>query len=105
MTLDVRGMLPTPKEHLPKGYPATPTLAESDKYMPVWERAFAFHKGECRNPDSRAGILGPVWPDIIDGVSRYCDCYERAYQEVILMNSEYYEKRRLILMELSLVEL
>jgi hypothetical protein len=69
-------MLPTPTEHLPHGYPyggAEPTPF----FASVWRRAFELHRFECQNPKSHAGVISPV-----ANTDSYCDCYERAYQEL-----------------------
>jgi len=86
-------MMKTPPEHLPKGYPLAST-AESQKYAPIFDRAFEIHatahdfaallasaswvayQGYKLPECPRSGVLGVTEDD-----PTYCDCYERAYQE------------------------
>jgi hypothetical protein len=88
-------MLPTPKSHLPKGYPL-PSDEESKKFEKVWERAFDIHasahdfgsflrkenkRGWIDVFGPREGILSPVKHRTKLSQAQYCDCYEQAYQE------------------------
>ncbi len=77
-------MLSTPKSHLPKGYPLS-LDAENKKFAPVFKRAFDIHETAhdfVADPGPRKGILSPVKGRTKLSRSQYCDCYERAYQEL-----------------------
>ena len=89
-------MIPTLKKHLPKGYPLPPP-EEGEKFQPIFERAFEIHKashdfsanktqrskeGYCEEFGPREGILSPVKGRTKLSKAHYCDCYERAYQEM-----------------------
>jgi hypothetical protein len=89
-------MLKTPKKHLPKGYPLAST-EESKRFEPIFERAFEIHKtahdfdanvkkrdkfGNTNEFGPRDGILSPVLGRSKLSKAHYCDCYERAYQEL-----------------------
>ena len=86
-------MLDTPREHLPKNYPLPPD-EESEKFAAIWDRAFEIHRkshdfsekhvveGNKRvykfSRDSMLPVEGSK-----GGWNAYCDCYERAYQEIM----------------------
>lgn len=85
-------MLSTPKNHLPKNYPL-PTAEEDKKFEPIFTRAFEIHKdahpfgsyvltNNNQELGPRTGILSPVKGRTKISRARYCDCYERAYQEL-----------------------
>lgn len=91
-------MMPTPKTHLPKGYPlASPE--ESKRFEKIFERAFDIHetahdfdsylrtemkgfRGMVTTLGPRRGILSPVRGRTKVSKAQYCDCYEQAYQEL-----------------------
>lgn len=90
----VNRMLPTPQEHLPRGYPL-PTPEENKRYERIFARAFDIHArahdfsavntwldehGITHHDGPRTGILSMD----SDGPN-YCDCYERAYREFDLV--------------------
>lgn len=87
-------MMPTPKKHLPKGYPLA-SDEESKRYKDIFERAFKIHetahdfssplvkvKGAWVQYSPREGILSLVKGTTKLSKAHYCDCYERAYQEL-----------------------
>jgi hypothetical protein len=89
-------MLSTPKRHLPKGYPL-PSDSDHKKYAPIFKRAFEIHEtahdfdavkpvkmkaGYWEVFGPRTGILSPLKGRSKLSKAHYCDCYERAYQEL-----------------------
>lgn len=78
-------MLTTPKKHLPPSYPL-PTKSDHALYEPIFTRAFEIHKTahDFSSPKigPRDGIISPVKGRTNLSRARYCDCYERAYQEL-----------------------
>lgn len=75
-------MLSTPKNHLPKGYPL-PSPEESLIYEPIFDRAFEIHRRahDFNRHEFSAGSLNPVGGPGLG--ANYCDCYERAYRELL----------------------
>jgi hypothetical protein len=77
-------MLSTPKKHLPIGYPL-PSDEESRKFEPIFMLAFEIHKTAHDFKilsKLRPEVLSPVRGSTKLSKSHYCDCYERAYQEL-----------------------
>lgn len=72
-------MLPTPKAHLPKGYPL-PDADDGERHQPVFSLAFKIHEVACLNPTRHLDIISPIRGRSKTSHASYCDCYEKAYR-------------------------